>query len=155
MICVVCSSYFAVETAKSTSMVVQTLMMQNHLICTLSTSLSYTASTDESYSCASTSTTKSTSQDSAHSKSTLDNIFQLNEDILKAMMEPEFPWDVMHHCSVFLPKETFSPSIKKTHDIYAIETKRLSPHEKWICSKTPSKHLMNLRKVTCPISYPP
>lgn len=62
MICVVCSSFFGVETTKSTSLVVTPPMFQNHLICTLSTLLGYTSSTNETYSYFSTNTTRFESQ---------------------------------------------------------------------------------------------
>lgn len=43
-------------------------------------------------------------------------------------MEPEYPWDAMHHRSFFLPKKMFVPTSERTHDICTIESKYfLSP----------------------------
>lgn len=36
--------------------------------------------------------------------------FHSNEDILEAMITPNYPWDDMHHHSYFLPRDDFTPS---------------------------------------------
>ena len=44
--------------------------------------------------------------------------FSNDEEILEALTTPEYPWDNMHHCSFFIPKELVSQS-----DQFFVETK--------------------------------
>ena len=44
--------------------------------------------------------------------------FSNNEEILEALINPEYPWDDMHHCSFFIPEEPVSLS-----DQFSVETK--------------------------------
>ena len=52
-------------------------------------------------------------------------------------MEPDYPWDEMHHRSIFLPKHTFSPDKTKEQEIYAIESKYFLPSGKFDWFKNP------------------
>ena len=45
-------------------------------------------------------------------QSPLGSLFHSDEDILEVRMEPDYPWDAMHHHFIFLPRHTFS--IEKT-----------------------------------------
>ena len=47
--------------------------------------------------------------------------FWSNEEILESLIEPEFPWDNMHHRAYFIPKEPIilCPSL----DQFSIESK--------------------------------
>ena len=45
-------------------------------------------------------------------------------------MEPDYPWDAMHHRSLFLPKHMFISDKKKEQEIYAIESKDFLPSSK-------------------------
>ena len=47
------------------------------------------------------------------------------------MTEPDYPWDAMHHRSLFLPKKTFSPNKTNEQEIYAIESKDFLPSRKF------------------------
>ena len=63
----------------------------------------------------------------AKDQSPLGSLFHSDEDILGAMTEPDYPWDVMHHRSLFLPKKAFSPNKKTEQEIYAIKSKYFLP----------------------------
>jgi hypothetical protein len=51
--------------------------------------------------------------------------FHCNEDILKELTMPNFPWDPLHHRVLFLSKEYFM--LPKQNPIYAIKTKYFIP----------------------------
>ena len=106
---VVCSSVISVETA-TTTIVDAPSTVQTQPVCTLSTSSG--SSNMESYSCLSTSTVRPEPIPHGLTKtnSPLDVLFHLYEDILEAMTELDFPWDIMHHRSFFLPEKAFGPN---------------------------------------------
>lgn len=142
MIRVVYSSFFGVETAKPTTMVVPPPNMQTHPIYTLPTSLGSTESTTKSLSCSSLSTKKMNlfPHYLTQPSSTLDNIFLSEEDILEAMKELECPWDSIHHRSFFLPEKVFVPLDAPTHDVCTIESKDFPPsgHVDWFKNPIPT-----------------
>jgi hypothetical protein len=47
--------------------------------------------------------------------------FYRDEDILEELTTPDYPWDALHHRSLFLSQESFMPP--NQHPIYAIENK--------------------------------
>jgi hypothetical protein len=58
-------------------------------------------------------------------------IFHCNEDILEELTTPDFPWNALHHCTLFLSQVTFNPTILAS--ICAIKTKEFIPsgHIDW------------------------
>jgi len=56
------------------------------------------------------------------------------------MTDPEFPWDAMHLCSLFLPEKEFMPTSTTTHDICAIDSKYFLPPRKvdWFKNTIPT-----------------
>lgn len=104
-------------------------MVQTHPIFTLSTSLGSMTSTNESYSWLLTNTTRSKPQPQGltQPKSTLDNHFHSDKDILEAMTKPEFSWDIIHHHLFFLHEKVFVPTSTPTHNIHVIESKYFLP----------------------------
>ena len=93
----------------------------------------------ESFSCLSTSFVQiePIQHNLAQEQSPLGSLFHLDEYILKAMMEPDYPWDAIHHRSLFLPNHTFSPNKTKEQYIYAIESKNFLPSGKFNWFKNP------------------
>ena len=57
--------------------------------------------------------------------------FYCDEDILKELTTPDYPWDALHHISLFFSQESFAPA--NQHPIYAVETKDFIPsgHIDW------------------------
>ena len=70
-------------------------------------------------------------------QSPLGSLFHSNEDILKAMMQPDYLWDAMHHHSFFLLEKMLGPNNIGTQDIYTIETKYFLPYGKANWFKNP------------------
>ena len=71
------------------------------------------------------------------------------------MTEPNYPWDAMHHRSLFLPKYMFSPDKTKEQEIYAIESKDFLPSGKVNWLKNPIATPRALRKEICQTSHLP
>jgi hypothetical protein len=53
------------------------------------------------------------------------HIFHCNEDILKELTTPDFPWNALHHRVIFLSQEAFDPP--RQTSICVIETKDFIP----------------------------
>jgi hypothetical protein len=51
--------------------------------------------------------------------------FHCDEDILKDLNTPNYPWDALHHIALFFSQEAFTPP--NQHPIYAVETKDFIP----------------------------
>ena len=51
--------------------------------------------------------------------------FRTDEEILEALIAPDYPWDDMHHHSYFLPEVSFS----NTATQFAVESKDFLPHK--------------------------
>jgi hypothetical protein len=64
--------------------------------------------------------------------------FQCNEEIIKEINHPDFPWDVLHHCALFSPRE--APIPPNHNPIYTIETKDFIPsgHIDWFNNPIPA-----------------
>ena len=93
----------------------------------------------ESFSCLSTSSTRITPIQYKPTKeqSPFLTLFHLDEDILETMTVPDYPWDAMHHRSLFLPKKTVSPDKITKPEIYVIESKYFLPSGKFDWFKNP------------------
>jgi hypothetical protein len=57
--------------------------------------------------------------------------FHCDEDILKELNTPDYPWDALHHRALFFPQE--ASTRLDQHPIYAVETKDFIPsgHIEW------------------------
>jgi hypothetical protein len=64
--------------------------------------------------------------------------FHCDEDILEELTTPDCPWDALHHRSLFLSQEAFTPP--NQHPIYAVETKDFIPsgHIDWFNNPIPA-----------------
>jgi hypothetical protein len=51
--------------------------------------------------------------------------FQCDEEILEELHCPDFPWDALHHCALFLPQKALMPP--NQNPIYTVETKVFIP----------------------------
>lgn len=129
MICVVFSSFFDVDTTKITTILVPLLTGKTHPIFTFSTFLGSMESTTESLSFLSfiTKNTHLLPRDLTQPSSTLYKMFHSRKAIMEAMMDPQCPWDAMHHHPSFLDKKYFVPLDAPTHDVCTIESKDLLP----------------------------
>jgi hypothetical protein len=64
--------------------------------------------------------------------------FHYDEDILKELNTPDYPWDALHHQALFFPQE---PSMAPNqHPIYVVETNDFIPlgHINWFNNPIPS-----------------
>jgi hypothetical protein len=63
--------------------------------------------------------------------------FHCDEDIFKELTTPNYPWDALHHRTLFL-SQSFMPS--NQHPIYAVKTKYFLPsgHIDWLNNPIPT-----------------
>jgi hypothetical protein len=65
-------------------------------------------------------TTNFTPQDPLYSHQ-----FHCDEDILEELTTPDYPWNVLHHTTLFLLQKSFDPPSQDS--VYMIETKYFIP----------------------------
>ena len=134
----VCSSAIGFKSG-ATMRVAVPMKMQTQSVYTLSTASGSTTSTMESFSCLSTSSVRiePIQNNLARDQSRLGSLFQSDEGILEVMMEPDYPWDAMHHHSLFPPKHKFSLDKTEEQEIYVIKSKYFIPSGKFDWFKNP------------------
>jgi hypothetical protein len=64
--------------------------------------------------------------------------FHCDEEILEELNTPDYPWDVLHHQTLFFPQESSTPP--NQHPTYAVETKDFIPsgHIDWFNNPIPA-----------------
>jgi hypothetical protein len=64
--------------------------------------------------------------------------FQCDEEILEELINPDYPWDALHHRALFFPQEASTPPNQLP--IYAIKTKDFIPsgHIDWFNNPIPT-----------------